>query len=489
MKKILLLTGLFIGLFANAQVNLSWVNYPGGVSVAADASNNVYTVNWDYNPAGDITLTKRDAVGNILWEKAYNNSNNTLHEVATWVETDNQGNILVSGTIRSGYSNPVNAASLLMKFDPSGNLLWRKVYENDYDGSSTKKCLIDEDDNIYVLGFGSSGTAMTTKIKKFGSNGEALWTYFDNAGIGAPVNFKFTPNQGIIIVARAIYGSINGYAKIDLEGNVIWSLPGVNSLTMGDAAGDNEGNSYIINDNYGAANPGSAIKKLSPDGALIWEKVNTMAGFRIEIGSDNHPVISGYPNSGTPGAAFMKYDNLGNMLWENLDADGAGFALLAHSQMRLDGMNAAYLVAGTMFEMAVCKVRSDGSTSWIATTSGGGYGYAIDFGTDNSIFLVGGSTAKFIQNESVTSVASEVLGDLKIFPNPAVNGFFNVDFPAGTKFPVNVQIFSASGALVFNEDFKEQSDSIKTDDFTHGIYLLKIISSEGVASRKMIIGD
>jgi hypothetical protein len=67
------------------QANISWVNYPGGVSVATDASNNVYTSNWDYNPAGDITLTKRDSAGNITWEVAYDNTNNTRHEVATWV--------------------------------------------------------------------------------------------------------------------------------------------------------------------------------------------------------------------------------------------------------------------------------------------------------------------------------------------------------------------------------------------------------------------
>ena len=61
----------------NAQVQVAWFNYPGGVSVATDVSNNVYTANWDYNAGGDITLTKRDAAGNILWEVPYNNTDNT----------------------------------------------------------------------------------------------------------------------------------------------------------------------------------------------------------------------------------------------------------------------------------------------------------------------------------------------------------------------------------------------------------------------------
>jgi hypothetical protein len=95
------------------------------------------------------------------------------HEVATWVETDQLGNVLVCGTIRSGYSNPVNANSLLMKFSPSGVLLWRKVYETDFDGSSTKKCLVDADNNIYVLGLGTGPNGMVTKVKKI----QTQWQY------------------------------------------------------------------------------------------------------------------------------------------------------------------------------------------------------------------------------------------------------------------------------------------------------------------------
>jgi hypothetical protein len=103
--------------------------------------------------------------------------------------------------------------------------------------------------------------------------------------------------------------------------------------------------------------------------------------------------------------------------------------------------------------------------------------------------MVGGAPAKLIQNDSVTSVDEFVLQDVKVVPNPAVYGFFNVDFPAGTKFPVNVQIYSASGALVFNKELKDNSATIKTDDFTNGIYMLQIRSSEGLTSRKIIIGD
>ena len=398
MKQILTYLLLSIPFIMDAQVNTEWVNQPRGVSIATDASDNVYTVDWEYNPGGDITLTKRNTAGSISWQVSYDNTDVTRHEVATWVEIDNLGNILVSGTIRSGYSNPVDAASILMKYDPSGNLLWRKVYESSFDGSYTKKCLVDPNNNIYVLGMGSGPSGYVTKVKKFAPNGNTLWTYYDDAGIGAPVNFKFTADKKLVITGRSIFGSVNGYAKIDLNGNNIWNYAGVFSLYVGDAAGDSFGNTYLTHQEY-VFNGRGEIKKLSPSGTLVWEKFHTMVGYRVEVGKDNAAVISGFPNEGSGGAAFMKYDGEGNLVWQNLDADGSSFALLQHAQMKLDVYGNAYLAAGTLFEMAVCKVNSNGSSAWTQTAAGGA-AYALDIGTDNNVYVVGGNTAKFVQTIS-----------------------------------------------------------------------------------------
>ncbi|MEP7319020.1 MAG: T9SS type A sorting domain-containing protein [Panacibacter sp.] len=398
MKRILTYLLWSIPFITNAQVTTEWVNQPRGVSIATDVSNNVYTVDWEYNPGGDITLTNRNTSGDLIWQMPYDNTDVTRHEVATWVETDHQGNILVTGTIRSGYSNPVDAASILMKYDSSGNLLWRKVYESSFDGSYTKKCLVDAANNIYVLGMGSGPLGYVTKVKKFAPNGSTLWTYYDNAGIGAPVNFKFTADKKLVIAGRSIYGSVNGYAKIDLNGNNIWNYAGVFSLYVGDAAGDKSGNTYLTHQEY-VFNGRGVIKKLSPSGTVVWEKFHDMIGNRIEVGTDNLPVISGYPNAGSFGAAFMKYDSNGNVLWQNLDADGPSYSLLLHAQMGLDDDNNAYLAEGTLFDMAVCKVNSNGSSAWTQTASGG-FAYGFDLGTDNNVYVVGGNTAKFVQTNS-----------------------------------------------------------------------------------------
>lgn len=395
MKNILKLIWLLLPAVSIGQVNVAWNEPTGGVSIALDKFNNNYTVNWDYNPAGDITLTKRNAAGTLIWQSGFNNTDNTRHEVATWVATDPAGNIFVTGTSRSGYSNPVNAASIVMKFDSAGTLLWRNVYENSFDGSSTKKCIVDASGNVYVFGLGMGTNGMVSKVKKFSSSGVALWNYFDTHGIGAPVNIKFTPDNKILLIGRSITGSLNGYSKITKGGAHLWSLGGVTSLITGDASGDALGNTFIVSGSYPVSG-GTILKKLNGSGAVQWQQTfNTLGAYRVEVGTDNMPVMCGFPNPGNGGAAFLKTDQNGVMLWQNLNADGANNFLM-HAQLMLDQYNHAYLAAGILTGMGVCKVNNDGTSAWnIVTTGSYSNGFAI--GTDYSVYVVGGATARLNQ--------------------------------------------------------------------------------------------
>lgn len=252
------------------------------------------------------------------------------------------------------------------------------------------------------MGIGSGPDGFRIKVKKFKPNGTTLWTYFDPVGIGAPLNFKFTPDNHIVIVGRGITGSVNGYARIDLNGNHIWALAPVFSLTTGDAAGDAFGNTYIVHTEY-ISNGTTQIKKLDATGNIIWDNIYGMAGNRIEVGTDNQALVSGYPNVNSFGAAFMKVDEDGNQLWSNLDADGPQ-GLFLHALLLLDEFNNGYLAAGTLFNMAVCKVNSDGTNGWTALTSSGGYAKSMVMGKNlNSVFVVGGITAR-LDDESVPAV-------------------------------------------------------------------------------------
>ncbi len=398
MKKILMI--LFsMPAFLMAQVSVDWVQIVGETGIATDNNNNVYTTYFDYNPAGDIYVTKRNSSGVIQWTVKYDQTDNSKWEKSTWVECDMQGNVIVSGSLMSGYSNPVNAASILMKFSPAGTLLWRVVYESSFDGSYTKKCIVDKANSIYVLGLGTGPNGFVSKVKKFNSSGIAQWSYFDNAGIGAALNFKFTPDSNIVIAGKSITGSFMGYSKIDRNGNNIWNLAGVQSLTAGDLAGDAFGNTYIVHGIY-TGGTGSTIKKLAPNGLLTWSiNYNNISAFRVEVGNDNKPVICGYPIPGSGGAAFLKTDTSGNQLWYNGNADST-YNFLSHAQLKVDQYNNIYLAASVMTNMGMCKVNSNGTGAW-AVIFGTGYSQAFTIGTDYNVYVTGGATARLLQSPPV----------------------------------------------------------------------------------------
>ena len=395
----ILLCVIFSSLSSLAQAAVEWVRPTEGVSVAVDNADNVYTLNYTYALGAEMTLTKRGPDGALLWEARYDQTNPTQWERASWVSVDHHGNAIVTGTLMSGYSNPVEAASIVMKFNPEGKLRWRRVYETAFDGSSTKKSLIDAANNIYVLGLGNGPDGLVTQVKKFSPLGQALWSYFDQGGIGRPVNFKLTPDRALVISGRGVTGTINGYAKIGLDGKKIWSHVMGGSIAAGDASGDAQGNSYLVNSQISG---GTELTKLDALGNVAWSYNYPMSGFRVEVGSDNQPVISGFPKSGTAGAAFMKVSRAGKLLWSNLNADGPLTSLL-HAQMLLDRSNAAYLAAGTLFEMVVCKVHGDGTDGGTQTLPGG-YAKSMALGrNDDSLFVVGGTTARLSNPPSAPS--------------------------------------------------------------------------------------
>ncbi|MEY3897037.1 MAG: hypothetical protein RLZZ214_2558 [Verrucomicrobiota bacterium] len=378
----------------HAQVTADWVQGPGGVSVAGDGQGNVYTTRYDANSAGDIQLIKHNSNGVQQWQAGYDQTEPTKWEQAVWVSCDPSGNIVVCGTLMSGYSNPVTAASLLMKFSPAGDLLWRVVYDGDFDGSSTRRCLVDGNGIIYVLGLGMSPNGLVSRVKAFNPDGGVRWNWFDSQGIGAAQHFKFSPDRGILIYCRGVTGSINGYAKLDLAGNTVWSLTGIPSLTTGDLAGDSQGNSYILHGEY-VSNGGTVLRKLDPAGATLWSVTHPFGGFRVEVGGDDLPVSCGYNPPTSGGAAFVKFNSSGGVIWQNLNADGSQ-NLLLHSQLLLDDRNNAYLAAGTLFQMAVCKVNSDGTDGWLYLGDGN-TASAIAMGPAGRVYATGLNTVQLSQ--------------------------------------------------------------------------------------------
>jgi hypothetical protein len=191
-----------------------------------------------------------------------------------------------------------------------------------------------------------------------------------------------------------VVGNVNGYTKLDRDGATIWSIGNVTSFTIGDLAGDTFGNSYLVS--TGAQSGSNAVlRKVSPSGAEIWQQTYPITAYRVEVGTDQAPVLSGFPLAGSGGAAFLKADVDGVQQWINTNADGPNNFLL-HAQLMLDADNNAYLCAGVLTNMGICKVNSDGTNAW-AITAGTGGAQAFAMGTDGNVYVTGGSTLRIGQ--------------------------------------------------------------------------------------------
>ena len=82
----------------SAQVALDWQAATGGVAIAVDANDNVYTLDYTYALGAEMDLTKRAPNGGLLWVASHDQTDPTKWEKATWVATDTHDNVIVTGT-------------------------------------------------------------------------------------------------------------------------------------------------------------------------------------------------------------------------------------------------------------------------------------------------------------------------------------------------------------------------------------------------------
>ena len=128
-----------------------------GISI--DNLGNVYVVGYTRgsfdgnlnNGACDISLSKIDEDGNILWTKMWGSYKD---DFGIGVTIDKLGNIYVVGYTEGSYHGQINnnrdTDFCLTKCDNDGNLLWTKIWGKNWDVGN---CVaVDNSNNVYVAG-------------------------------------------------------------------------------------------------------------------------------------------------------------------------------------------------------------------------------------------------------------------------------------------------------------------------------------------------
>jgi uncharacterized repeat protein (TIGR01451 family) len=303
MKKTILLFGVICLLFkiSSAQEpEWYWAKSEGGSDydcgkhVTTDINGNVLVTGFYFSSAitfgnftftnkgaDDIFIVKYDPYGNVLWARSDGNSG---YDVAESIETDQSGNVYITGTFNGAPSTIIGDDTLtntglsdifIAKYDENGNELWAKsVIGGSYDRSCD--IAIDISGNAYITGYFQSynfnigGVALSHSnndnyfIAKFDTNGNVIWAQ-SAGGNSLAKGFSIATDQssnvlvtGYFMCYSIIFGNdtLNNFdlthedifvVKYDSSGNVLWagSNGGDNRDFVSGVALDQAGNVYL----------------------------------------------------------------------------------------------------------------------------------------------------------------------------------------------------------------------------------------------------
>ena len=123
-----------------------------GNGVATDNLGNVYVVGTstsNVTVGSQIVLLKYDSSGNLLFQKTVGGTQNSY---GTGVAVDSAGDVYETGYTYSLGPTPGISAVILLKYDPSGNLLYRTTWGGKQNDVATG-IATDIDGNVYLTGY------------------------------------------------------------------------------------------------------------------------------------------------------------------------------------------------------------------------------------------------------------------------------------------------------------------------------------------------
>jgi len=165
----------------DANGALLWSHEPGGEgcisAIFVDAENNVYATG-DSN--GSYLTVKYDPAGNLLWSSSYGVG------IAASIDSDGQGAIYVTGG--SNGSLPETRSYGTVKYDVNGNQIWAREYSTPVTSGYVvaEKVKTDTAGNVFVNGTVEDTATYPSKVRvvtlKYDTSGNELWR-MDRAGV------------------------------------------------------------------------------------------------------------------------------------------------------------------------------------------------------------------------------------------------------------------------------------------------------------------
>ncbi len=365
---------LFIGIFLSIGISAfsqSWLwaksasgnSEDRGNCVSTDASGNVFITGKFSSPSitfgtttltnastglqPDIFIVKYDPSGNILWAKS---AGGTGDDAGWGVSTDTSGNVFVVGSFNSpsitfGTTILTNSASysydiFIVKYDASGNLLWAQASTGINNDLGWAVCT-DASGNVYMTG-----------------------------------GFQYSITFGTITLTSANAVSMEVFiVKYDAAGNALWAK---------------------IANGIGSYND-------------FGYSISTDAGGNVYMtGLFQSPSISfettTLTNMGNGNIFIVKYDDSGNLLWAQSAGGttgdwGTGVSADANGDVYLTGyfgspsvtFGTTTLTNAGSYDIIIVKYNASGNILWAKSAGGAGadYSYSASSDASGNVYLTG----------------------------------------------------------------------------------------------------
>ena len=277
-----------------------------GISVIQLSSGSIFFSGYNYNSSGttDITLSKLDMSGNIIWQQTYNDS---LRGLICNKMIFHSNSFYIAGQSMDQNSN---LDALILHVDTLGNLIFQK----NYGGGSISESFnwIEQDLNYGFMcnGFASAttGTGNDIYVARLDTSCNLIWAnnygsvYNDvSMAIRRIANGDFVLSGDKLIFPTPNYNAF--VLKLDSSGNPLWDVDVVSLYNSGcRSIMVNHNGDYIVVGE--SATPTSSyfdvlLSKITQAGSLEWSKTipasdNGDAGFSIIEPVADHYLITGY---------------------------------------------------------------------------------------------------------------------------------------------------------------------------------------------------
>jgi len=439
--------------------NLQWVrffDYGFGLAIATDSNGNVcVTGKTTYNKCNTI---KYKSNGDVAWVRTYGSWGSDIC-------ADREGNVYVTGHILDSL-NPIEQYAITVKYTSLGDVTWVRV---DSIGWWTFSIGLDTAGNVYVAGDDRGPSYL---VMKYSPDGDLLWRRGENLQ-GYANKLAVTPGGAVYVTGSLGCSSFDAIAtvKYSTDGEEQWVRvydgPGADrGQTL---AIDRDGNCYVAGAT--AERPGPAtnfdwvIIKYALDGTELWQRRYTGYGaddfpFAIGVDAERNVYIGGYSMSPRDTTywgddyTLLKYDSLGNLVWEARYSGPDNFA-------------------GWIYSLAIDNQGYIYTTGFILTGTRTNYDY--DWCT-----IKYPPTGPGVSESPMTGIYQK---QLTLYPNPA-HQTFSIRAPVAIN---SIRLYDIAGKLVRVYNHIEGNNKLSLAGVPAGVYLVKIQTQDNHTTRKLIV--